>query len=90
MDFRDRLVHLPTILEQPGLGGLLVTDQSSPVDRVSYPFIHGTHMALVHGFGSWNALPQQAAGALDGAQLDQKRKHHRHLCFGFWNRFGAG
>ena len=89
LDFRDRLVQCPAIVEQPGLGGLLVTDQSAPVDRVSLPLLHGTHMALVHGFGIWNALSQQAAGALDGDQLDQKRKHHSHLHFGFSSRFDA-
>ena len=72
------------------MGGLLITYQSSPIDRVSLPLLHGTHMALVHGVGIWDSLSALEAIAMDGGHLDQKGIYHLHMCCGVGGRFGPG
>ena len=91
MGLGDRLVQSPAILAQPALGGLLVTDQPSPVDGISIPFLHGTHMALVHGIGIRNAISAIEAVAMGvDVHLAPKSNHHKHICIGIGGRYNAG
>ena len=90
MGFRVGLVLSPASLEQLGLGGLLIAHQPSPIDRVSLPLLHGTHMALVHGVGIWDSTSAIEAIAMDGGYLDQKGIYHLHMCSGVGGRFGPG